>query len=77
MTPQVPPRDENNWSEYRRLIIDFCEDTKCRLDEIEDRLGKNDIDINSIKIKIALAAGVAGFLGSLIPVLIQYFLSLK
>jgi VIT1/CCC1 family predicted Fe2+/Mn2+ transporter len=77
MTPQVPPRDENSWTEYRRLIIDFCEDTKCRLDEIEDRLGKIDLEINSIKIKIAFVAGIAGFIGSLIPVLVQYFLSLK
>ena len=75
MARPLHPKDENSWSEYRRLIIDFCEDTKARLDEIEDRTAKIDIDINSIKIKIAVVAGFAGFIGSLIPVLTQYFLA--
>lgn len=66
---------QNSWAEYRRLVLDCINEAKDKMDSVEDRLAQIDREIDAIKLKIAIVAGVAGFLGSLIPVLIQYFLS--
>lgn len=60
------------WPEYRRLILQFCEETKVELKDISERLNEIDLELNTIKLKIALFAGGCGFVGSLIPVLAHY-----
>lgn len=69
--PYHKPED-NSWSEYRRLVMDFCEKTAARLDDIENGIEKINLDIATIKLKIAMVSGVCGFIGSLIPVIIHY-----
>jgi hypothetical protein len=52
--------------------MDFCEKTAARLDDIENGIEKINLDIATIKLKIAMVSGVCGFIGSLIPVIIHY-----
>lgn len=65
---------QNSWAEYRRLVLDCINEAKDKMDTVEERLAGIDREIDAIKLKIGMVAGIAGFIGSLIPVLVQYLL---
>lgn len=74
--------EEHSWSEYRRLVLSFLEDTKKDLDDINKAANEAKIEANSLKIelttlktKISVWAGIAGFIGSLIPIILSYLLT--
>jgi len=71
----TPTNNLESWADYRRLVLDCIGENKSRVEDLEDRLAKIDTEISLIKLKIGMVAGIAGFIGSLIPVLVQFFLS--
>lgn len=71
----TPINNLESWADYRRLVLDCISENKTRVEDLEDRLAKIDTEISLIKLKIGMVAGIAGFIGSLIPVLVQFFLS--
>ncbi len=69
-----------NWSEYRRMILQFCEETKEDLDDIHgdietarETVSSLKEDIIVMKTRWALITGIIGFLAGLVPVLVQIY----
>ena len=59
---------KGTWLEYRKFVLAFCETMEERLNEVDDKIDENKTDITIIKTRIAMVAGIAGFIGSLIPI---------
>ncbi len=70
----MTPRGDNNWSEYRLLLLEFCEETKDRLDSLEKDAHEIKLELNTIKVRWAVISGIIGFLASLVPILLQFVL---
>ena len=71
---QENPDESNTWTEYRRLVMNCIEENKARIDEAYDIINSLTLELNTLKTKIATIAGIAGFIGSLIPVILGWLL---
>lgn len=55
---------KNDWNEYKRLFLsDQIENKQFRL-MVLDKLGKLNEDVSGLKVKAAIAGGVAGMVGT-------------
>ena len=74
MTPNTNKESEG-WFEYRLLLLQFCEETKDRLDSIEEKAHAQNLEVNTIKVRWGIVSALIGFGGALIPILLQFMLS--
>ena len=82
----MPTRDPqtNEFSEYRRLILDSLERIEGRIDkneqdiqklskELNDKLAELKTDVEVIKTRFAIYSAIIGFLAGLIPTAVSFF----
>lgn len=84
MVNQHQTPEEHSWSEYRRLVLKSLEDINKELDEIkkEAQTAQKEavaakVELTTLKTKISVWAAIAGFIGSLIPIILSYYLTGK
>lgn len=63
------------WSEYRRLILQELENLDKRLENIEGKSHTQDININTLNVKLSMYAAIGGFIGGLVPTIISLLFS--
>lgn len=64
----------NGWDEYRKLVLHEMSETSKRFDKIENLLKVLVDDVSRLKVKAAIAGGMAGLVGTaLLSALISWF----
>lgn len=54
----------NDWNEYKKLILFEMKENGKRFTEISTTLSKLSIDVDGLKVKAAIAGGLAGIVGT-------------
>lgn len=55
---------DNGWDEYKKLILSELQDNKDFRKEVRDVLTNLRTDIGGLKVKAAMAGGIAGIVGT-------------
>lgn len=55
---------ENGWDEYKKLILSELHDNKEFRKEVREVLTKLNSDVGGLKVKAAVAGGMAGMVGT-------------
>ena len=55
---------KNDWNEYKRLVISKFEDDVLFKKEVLMKLGTLHTDVSNLKVKAAIAGGMAGMVGT-------------
>lgn len=67
--------NDNDFKEYRRLIISELEDLNCSIKELREATQEIDKELAVIKTKIAFVSAGLGFAGGLIGPIVHFLLN--
>ncbi len=56
--------EPNDWNEYKRLFLHEIDENSKRFDRVFDTLQALKEDVGGLKVKAAIAGGVAGLIGT-------------
>ena len=67
----MTPSEKDSWIEYRKALLDFCENTKEDLEDIQERLRNIELEMAGMRMRFSIIAAIVGFVASSIPIIIQ------
>lgn len=69
----MPPQSDN-WSEYRRLVIDHLERHESKLEQIDIKINQHRTDLALLKLRCSMYGALSGGIAAGVAIVAKFYL---